>query len=89
MFSGIQTLLSLLSGGNSLVRVHIIDEPRFQFRSMHLDIARNFRTKATILKLIDEMAMYKLNKLHLHVSDDEGWRLEIKDLPELTDVCHQ
>lgn len=89
VFNGIQTLLSLLSGGNSLVRVHIIDEPRFQFRSMHLDIARNFRTKATILKLIDAMAMYKLNKLHLHASDDEGWRLEIKDLPELTDVCHQ
>ena len=51
-----------------------------------VDVARNFQTKDSILKLIDVMSVYKLNKLHLHLSDDEGWRLEIPGLPELTQV---
>ena len=52
-----------------------------------MDVVRNFRSKEDILKLIDVMAMYKLNKLHLHLTDDEGWRIEIPGLPELTEVC--
>ena len=51
-----------------------------------IDVARNFQTKDSILKFIDAMSLYKLNKLHLHLSDDEGWRLEIPELPELTEV---
>ncbi len=68
------------------------DAPRFGFRGLHLDVARNFQSKAHILRIIDEMARYKLNRLHLHLGDDEGWRLQIPGLPELTDIgskrCH-
>jgi hexosaminidase len=56
---------------------------------MHLDIARNYNDLAAIKKLVDGMAFYKLNKLHLHLTDDEGWRLEIPGLPELTEVGAQ
>jgi len=64
----------------------IKDEPRFGFRGLHIDLARNFHSKAELLKVIDEMGRYKLNKLHLHLGDDEGWRLEIAHFPELTKV---
>ncbi len=68
------------------------DAPRYGFRGLHIDLARNFHSKAEVLKLIEAMAAYKLNKLHLHLADDEGWRLEIKALPELTEIgskrCH-
>ena len=68
------------------------DAPRYGFRGLHIDLARNFHSKAEVLKLIDAMALYRFNKLHLHLADDEGWRLEIKALPELTEVgskrCH-
>ena len=60
------------------------DAPRFQYRGLMLDISRNFHNKTSILKMLDVMANYKLNKLHLHLTDDEGWRLEIPDLQELT-----
>src|SRR3712207_4685686 len=70
----------------------IEDAPRFAFRGLHIDVARNFHSKAEILKLLDQMAAYKLNRLHLHLGEDEAWRLEIKQLPELTEVggysCH-
>lgn len=86
-FYGIQTLLSMLvENGNRVPRVHLYDEPRYEFRGMHIDISRNFQSKTTLLRTIDAMATYKLNKLHLHATDDEGWRIEIKDLPELTEV---
>lgn len=72
--------------------LEIEDAPRFTFRGLHLDVARNFHPKAQILKVIEQMGAYKLNKLHLHLGDDEGWRLAISDLPELTDIgskrCH-
>ena len=64
----------------------IADAPRFQYRGMHLDVARNFHDKASVKKLVELMSFYKLNRLHLHLTDDEGWRLEIKQLPELTEV---
>jgi len=51
-----------------------------------VDVARNFHTTTEILRLIDVLAMYKLNKLHLHLADDEGWRLQIPGLEELTEV---
>ena len=70
----------------------IVDSPKYPFRGMHIDVARNFHGKAFVLELLDQMAAYKLNKLHLHMADDEGWRLEIDGLPELTDIgskrCH-
>lgn len=64
----------------------IKDGPRFPYRGMMLDVARTFIPKENILKLIDGMAMLKLNRLHLHLTDDNGWRLEIKKYPELTKI---
>ena len=92
-FYAIQSINSLITPGeNQLPLVSITDKPRFKFRGLHLDVARNFRDKNFILRLLDQMAAYKLNKLHLHLADDEGWRLEIPGLPELTQVgatrCH-
>lgn len=66
--------------------VQISDQPRFGYRGLMLDIARNFKGTKTIKKYIDIMSMYKLNTLHLHFIDDEGWRIEIPSLPELTEV---
>ncbi len=72
--------------------LRIEDAPRFGFRGLHLDVARNFHPKAQIFKVVEQMAAYKLNRLHLHLGDDEGWRLAISGLPELTDIgskrCH-
>jgi len=59
---------------------------RFEYRGLHLDVARNFHPVPTVLSLLDAMSQYKLNKLHLHLSDDEAWRLQIPALPELTTV---
>ena len=90
---GLYSLASLIMlGETSVPLLRAEDAPRFSFRGMHADVARNFQSKETILKLLDQMAAYKLNKLHLHLADDEGWRLEIPGLPELTDIgsrrCH-
>lgn len=78
--------------GGKLRPLVIEDAPRFGFRGLHVDLARNFHSKAEILKLVGQMALYKLNKLHLHLGDDEGWRLQSARLPELTEVgayrCH-
>ena len=87
VFNGLQSLASLISLNKKTVPyVHIVDEPLYEFRGMLIDTARNFRSKAFILKLLDQMAAYKLNKLHLHMGEDEGWRLEIPGLPELTEI---
>ena len=89
-FYGLQSLAALyVPTVNTLPLVKVVDEPRFNFRGLHIDIARNFRNKHFMLKLLDQMAAYKLNKLHLHLADDEGWRLEIPGLPELTQVGGQ
>jgi len=72
--------------------LEIEDAPRFAFRGLMLDIARNFQPKKHIISVIEQMAAFKLNKLHLHLGDDEGWRLQIESLPELTAIggrrCH-
>jgi len=88
VFYGVQSLRALIPDDGSLrvPSVHIEDAPRFAYRGMHLDVARNFRAKAEVEKLLDLMAFYKLNAFHFHLTDDEGWRLEIPDLPELTAV---
>ncbi len=64
----------------------VVDAPRFAYRGQMLDVARNFQTKETVLKLLDLMALFKLNTFHFHLSDDEGWRLAIPGLPELTEL---
>lgn len=94
VFYGIQSLLQLLpptafAGGMRNVAVplvHVEDAPRYAYRGQHIDVSHNFHGKASILKLLDVMAFYKLNKFHFQVSDDEGWRIEIPELPELTEI---
>jgi hexosaminidase len=87
VFNGLQSLASLVRLDSTEVPLlEIDDEPLYQFRGMMVDVARNFHSKAFIFKLLDQMAAYKLNKLHLHLGDDEGWRLEIPGLPELTQL---
>jgi len=91
--NALNSLAGLIQLGSSQVaQLKIVDEPRYAFRGLHVDVARNFHSKEMILRLLDQMAAYKLNKLHLHLADDEGWRLEIPGLPELTDIgsqrCH-
>jgi hexosaminidase len=89
---GLQSLRSLLplqpqpQQGLTLPVLRISDAPRFAFRGVQLDVARNFQPKATVKRLLDLMARVKLNKFHFHLTDDEGWRLEIAGLPELTSV---
>ncbi len=90
VFYGVQSLASLLTlGKTELPLVTISDEPHYDFRGMLVDVARNFHSKEFILNLLEQMGAYKLNKLHLHLGDDEGWRLEIPGLPELTELGGQ
>lgn len=90
IFYGIQSFQALLPLDNkekiSLREAKIKDYPRYAYRGMHIDVARNFQPKAMIKQLIRQMAFYKLNTLHFHLTDDEGWRLEIPALPELTKI---
>jgi hexosaminidase len=94
VFYGIESLRKLLpidaykhqSEQIEIEAAHIEDAPRFPYRGLHLDVARNFQSSQSVEKLLDLMAFYKLNRLHMHLTDDEGWRIEIKRLPELTDV---
>ena len=66
--------------------VHIVDQPRFQWRGQLLDVSRHFQPKEAVLRLLDQMAMHKLNVFHWHLTDDQGWRIEIKKYPKLTSV---
>ena len=89
MFYGIQTLKSLIldhyrDGKCILPGMEVDDRPRFKHRSLMLDVARNFLPKEKLLQVLDRMAAYKINVLHLHFNDDEGWRIAIPGLPELT-----
>jgi len=96
-FYGIQSLKTLIPApayahpqkSIQIPCVEVKDEPRFPYRALLLDVARNFQTKQQVLKLLDAMALYKLNVLHLHLSDDEGWRIAMPSLPELTEVGSQ
>lgn len=70
----------------TLQGVSVEDAPSFEYRGLHLDVSRNFSTVEGVKKLLDVMAFYKLNKFHFHITDDEGWRLEIKAFPELVEI---
>ncbi len=87
-YYGTQTLIALWplehTEQKSISCQRIKDDPRFHYRGLHIDVARNFQKPEAIKKTLDIMSFYKLNKLHLHLTDDEGWRLEINQLPELT-----
>lgn len=66
--------------------INISDTPKYRWRGFHLDISRHFFTKEYIERIIDELSYYKLNKLHLHMTDDQGWRVEISQFPLLTET---
>ena len=97
LFYGVQTLLQLLppeiyssnaiaDGHWTIPCVRIEDRPRFVWRGLMLDVSRHFYDKAEVEKVLDEMALHKLNTLHWHLTDDQGWRIEIKKYPKLTEI---
>lgn len=88
-FNAVQTLLGLVKNQKTPIKldnVQIKDYPDLLYRGIMLDVARNYTTKENFLKLLDRLAEYKINVLHFHLSDDEGWRIEIPGLEELTSV---
>ena len=91
LFYGMQTLLQLAqpsgAGSYSIASVEIEDTPRFAYRGLMLDVSRHFSTKEFIKKQIDALAYYKINRLHLHLTDAAGWRLEIKKYSLLTEFA--
>ena len=81
VFYGLQSLAQL---GPEVPALTLTDGPRFAYRGLMLDVARNFQGRDKVLAVLDLMARFKLNRLHLHFADDEGWRIAIRGLPELT-----
>lgn len=98
LFYGVQSLLQLLpkeieakqagliKSALQIPAVSIIDKPSFGWRGLMFDVSRHFFTKAEVKQFIDDMVKYKFNLLHLHLTDDQGWRIQIKSLPKLTEV---
>jgi hexosaminidase len=96
LFYGIQTLLQIIEQASSeqkmkdgkllLPQVTILDAPRFPYRGMHLDVCRHFFPVSFVKKYIDYLAAYKFNKFHWHLTEDQGWRIEIKKYPELITI---
>ncbi len=86
LFYGVQSLLQLIpiNSDRKIPALEIKDEPRFSWRGLLLDVSRHFFTIDEVKRLIDQMVIYKFNILQLHLSDDQGWRVEIKNLPGLT-----
>ena len=97
LFYGVQTLRQLLPAFVEYDGVrpdesrqvwapaaHVVDRPRFSWRGAMLDVARHFFTKDEVKRYVDLIALYKMNRLHLHLADDQGWRIEIKSWPNLT-----
>ena len=94
IFRGVETIRQLLPVNEHspvmlktlvLPAVAIADAPAYAWRGMHLDVSRHFFSIAYLKKFIDLLALYKFNKLHLHLTDDQGWRIEIKKYPKLTE----
>jgi hexosaminidase len=96
LFHGVQTLRQLLPASVEhqaaldrrliMPTVHVVDVPRYEWRGAMLDVARHFLPPEDVKRFVDLLALYKLNRLHLHLADDQGWRIEIKSWPNLTVV---
>lgn len=91
IFYGVQTFLQYLGNTNgqdkiALTAVDIVDTPAFVWRGMHLDVSRHFFPVEFVKKMIDVLASYKMNMFHWHLTDDQGWRIEIRKYPRLTEV---
>jgi hexosaminidase len=95
IFYGLQSLMQLLAGAKKNENhssflgpaLHIKDQPRFIWRGMHLDVSRHFFPAEQVKEYIDMLARYKMNVFHWHLTDDQGWRIEIKKYPKLTSVA--
>ena len=91
VFYGIQTLRKSIPVGNTgsvrMPAVQINDYPRFSYRGAHLDVSRHFFTKDSIKRFIDILALHNINRFHWHLTDDQGWRVEIKKYPKLSTVA--
>lgn len=88
-FRAVQTLIQLLrehSADKKFACMTIIDEPQFKWRGMHLDVVRHFFTVEEVKKYLGYLAFYKINTFHWHLTDDQGWRIEIKKYPKLTEI---
>ncbi len=92
LFYGVQSLLQLMPPIKQKLSevivpcVEIKDTPRFSWRGLHLDVGRHFMPKEFILKYLDYMAIHKFNTFHWHLTEDQGWRIEIKKYPKLTEI---
>jgi hexosaminidase len=95
MYHAVETIRQLLplSVETETVSTHLVlpaleieDAPAYEWRGMHLDVSRHFFSISYLKKFVDVMSLYKMNKLHLHLTDDQGWRIEIKKYPKLTEV---
>jgi len=92
VYRGISSLRQLINSGQKentsieLTPLEIIDGPKIAWRGLSLDVSRYFSTAAEVKKVIDMLALYKMNVLHFHITDNQGWRLEIKKYPKLTEV---
>lgn len=89
VFYGIQTLRKAIKEGVIMNPVIITDAPRFCYRGMHLDCSRHFFSTDFVKKFIDLLALHNMNRFHWHLTDDQGWRIEIKRYPELTTIGAQ
>ena len=87
LFYAAQTLQQLADGDNTIPACTITDEPQFAYRGLMLDVSRHFFGKEFVKKQIDALAQYKMNRLHLHLTDAAGWRIEIKKYPRLTEFA--
>ena len=87
LFYAAQTLQQLADGGDTIPACTITDEPQFAYRGLMLDVSRHFFGKEFVKKQIDALAQYKMNRLHLHLTDAAGWRIEIKKYPRLTEFA--
>ncbi len=86
VYYALQTLRQIVVTNNGLVPYGVIkDEPTFSYRGAHLDVCRHFMSVEEVKEYIDILAAHKLNRLHWHLTDDQGWRIEIKAYPELTE----
>lgn len=85
-FYAMQTLSQLTAGGTvkELLCCRIYDHPRFSYRGLHVDVSRHFRSIDFLKKQIDAMAMFKMNRMHIHLTDAAGWRMQIESYPRLT-----
>jgi len=88
-FYALQSFMQLIENNGSefqIAKCFVNDYPNFQWRGMHLDVARHFFSVAEVKRYIDLMAIYKFNTFHWHLTDDQGWRIEIKKYPKLTEI---